>query len=216
MKILVRRFLNSDFGLFAAIMLLSLTLFLGLTTQAKADAPAGTYYIAQNETPILDPATGVVEDPPPIIDEEPATPTATPVVVPIAPNDTSVFMGFTYADLKEGVNWILTALGGVVLYWLRNWFKIDKDSKMNEALHTALARGVSIAQQVINPQIDKLPQYIDVNNKIVAMAAQYALDNRGEAVKYFGLTKEKLQELAVTHLGPTLPVMTATVGETAK
>ena len=173
-----------------AILLFAALLAVGPITYGVAAQPA-----AETAAPVT----------PELRDTQPTDPTPTKEEVATKPplGVTEVSTTPIYDDIKEAVNWALTLagtlLGGFVAYWL----KLNADSSVNAALHAALQRGAAIAAEAINSRIDKhLPSKIDVGNTIAAAAANYAIENRAAAVKYMGVDRAKLEELARAYIPP--------------
>lgn len=116
-----------------------------------------------------------------------------------ADTGTSLDLAPVWQTLTDLVNFALLAIASVIAMWVRKWFNISNDSAMNQALHAALQRGVSLATEQVNKQLNKIPD-IEVHNDIARIAARYAIDNRQAAVDYFGLDEAKLTELAKAYL----------------
>ncbi|MCV6574612.1 MAG: hypothetical protein OIF58_02660 [Cohaesibacter sp.] len=112
---------------------------------------------------------------------------------------TSVAAGFAQTFVEV----IAAVLVGAFSWAAKKFFGLQIDAKQRESLHGAIERGIGAALDVLS-QKAKTKNSFDVDHEIVALVANYVIKMSPEAVKYFGLTSEKLAEVIKAKFGERL------------
>ncbi|SNY93949.1 hypothetical protein SAMN04515647_4271 [Cohaesibacter sp. ES.047] len=98
---------------------------------------------------------------------------------------------------------IAAVLVGAVAWAGRKWFSLTIDAKQRESLHGAIERGIGSALDVMAKKVDGKTAF-EVNSEIVALVANYVIKMSPDAVKYFGVTPDKLADLIKAKFGELL------------
>lgn len=98
------------------------------------------------------------------------------------------------AAVLTGLTWL-----GIVF---RNWTGLQIEARHREALHSAVMTGVSKALTATGDKLDNIT--VGSRSAIVADAVDWVTKSTPDAVRYFGLTPDKLQTLALAKLGQIL------------
>jgi len=106
---------------------------------------------------------------------------------------------------------ILTAVSGVVgwlIFQWNKWFRYQWDEKNRQALQSALENGVRAGLQALASQRGYQSASLLEMDKptVLNFARSYVAGSVPGAIKHFGLSPEKIEELAIPHLPiPGLP-----------
>lgn len=115
-----------------------------------------------------------------------------------------------YIDSVVGA--LLTALVGWVLYLAKTRLNVSIDDSARDALQTWLLRQAS--SLVADGAVKLNGLQVQVSNPALASAANVALQDIPDALKAFGLTPDKLQQMIVDKI-PHVPAVAAAVAATA-
>ena len=112
-----------------------------------------------------------------------------------------------YAELRpflvEVIVAIVAAIAGWVLMTVRKKLGLDIEAKHREALQSALMNGANYGLRYIDGKVGGAT--IDVRNEMLAEAVRFVERSVPDAVKFFGLTPDKLRD----HLAAKIPVAQA-------
>ena len=92
---------------------------------------------------------------------------------------------------------------GAVAWAAKKWFGLSIDAKQRESLHGAIERGIGSAMETLLKK-SKGKAYFDLDNDVIALVANYVIKLSPDAVKYFGLTPDKLADLIAAKFGERL------------
>lgn len=102
--------------------------------------------------------------------------------------------------IAEIVSVLILAIVGWVSSWLRSVFKITLDEKHRKALHSALENAARYSEARFDEAIDG--KRIPVENELITTGVGYVLKYSPDAVRYFGLSPERVGELLKAKLVP--------------
>lgn len=139
--------------------------------------------------------------------------TTTTTVAANPSTTTTVSLTPFYTYLNEFVDLFLSGLAAVVVGWviflfnkyvgpyLPAQFRAALDARASTALNTALANGVPIALHQLDAW-ETVHQSVDVQNKVLAKAASYALEHAPDAAAHFDLGPDELAKKALAFVPP--------------
>ncbi len=100
---------------------------------------------------------------------------------------------------------VMTVVGFVGL-WARRWFGLEGEARMREALHSALMTAAGSAIASLSDAAARKLSRIEIESEMVAQAVTYVLKATPDAVRFFGLTDERLAEMARSKIIQLLPI----------
>ncbi|MBA2689388.1 MAG: hypothetical protein H0U63_01130 [Burkholderiales bacterium] len=107
--------------------------------------------------------------------------------------------------ILSGVASAVLALG---FSWLRKKWGWEMEANDRAALHSALISGINLAVAKAGQTAGPIPR-ITVSNPITRMALEYALRAAPDAIRRFGLTHDKVEQMIIAKaqqvLGQTAP-----------
>lgn len=98
------------------------------------------------------------------------------------------------------VSLLASVIVGGAAWAAKRWFGLQVDAKQRESLHGAIERGISGALDVALKKLDG-KTILEIDNEVIAQAANYVVKLSPDAVKYFKLTPDKLADLIAAKLG---------------
>ncbi|PLW76791.1 hypothetical protein [Cohaesibacter celericrescens] len=109
-------------------------------------------------------------------------------------------------DVVQGLAEIIAAILVGTLAWAgKKLFGLQLDAKQRESLHGAIERGIGSGLEVMVKKVDGKTSF-DVDSEVVALVANYVVKMSPDAVRYFGLTPDKLADLIKAKFGEKLLV----------
>ncbi|MCH7870678.1 MAG: hypothetical protein IID33_03160 [Planctomycetes bacterium] len=94
----------------------------------------------------------------------------------------------------------LMTLGGWALAKLGRKFGLEADDQVRIYLGEALAGGIGWAKEQARKRSEDIA-HIEVRSKLVAEAANYVIERVPDALKRFGLDRERIEKLVEARLG---------------
>ncbi len=113
----------------------------------------------------------------------------------LAPVDFAPVVGTVLEILAAG----LLAIGMWAVNKLAAKLKLDIEARHREALYAALAAGINYAKNKIAAASEGRSA-LNIQNDLARFAAQYAVSKVPDAVRHFGLSPERVQELVRARL----------------
>lgn len=95
--------------------------------------------------------------------------------------------------LTEFLSILIAALVGFLTVKLNKWLGLNIEAKHRDALQLALKNGALAG--IAKVQSLSADARIDVRSEIVAQAIVYASKSAPDAIKFFGITPERLREM---------------------
>jgi hypothetical protein len=123
--------------------------------------------------------------------------------VPAFAQDTTIdgasIFGAWKPYIQELVGIVVAAILGWIALLAKSKFGIDIEARHREALQSALENAAGLA-------VGKLDRYlgevkIDVKNPALAEGVEYVLASVPDALKYFGLTPERIRMMLLAKIG---------------
>ncbi len=131
------------------------------------------------------------------------------LAVPALAQDTNVQIGGIWGSLRPYIadlfGLLVAAAVAYVAKIIKDRFGIEIEAKHRDALHSAAVTGINMALGQLDGRMDKLS--IDVKNKVLADAMNYAIKAAPDAMKYFGIDEKSrmLADLLKAKLTVALP-----------
>lgn len=128
---------------------------------------------------------------------------------PALAQDTSVQIGGLWGTIRpyiaDLIGLAVVAAIGYISTIVKSRFGIEIEAKHREALHSAATTGINMALGQLDGRMDKLS--IDVKNKIIADALNYAIKSAPDAIAFFGLDakRDQLVDMLKAKLTVALP-----------
>lgn len=94
----------------------------------------------------------------------------------------------------------LMTLGGWALARLGRKFGLEADDQVRIYLGEALAGGIGWAKEQARKRSEDV-SHIEVRSKLVAEAANYVIERVPDALRRFGLDRERIEKLVEARLG---------------
>ena len=102
--------------------------------------------------------------------------------------------------LEVAATFIAAIFVGFIARVAKQWVGVELDSKHREALHGAIVRGMGYAiDAVSNKAKDKA--VFEIDNDVTAKVASYVVTHTPDALKYFKLSPERLDEIIRAKFG---------------
>jgi hypothetical protein len=127
----------------------------------------------------------------------------------MAQESTQVAVGGLYATIRpylaDLIGLAAVAVIGVLAKLIKDKFGIDIEARHREALHSAAVSGINVALSKLDDKAGSIT--IDVKNKLIADALNYAIKAAPDAIKHFGLDaqRDKLKAIIESKLQIALP-----------
>lgn len=110
---------------------------------------------------------------------------------------------------------VLIPLAGVAAWKISAWLGLKKDNEFRVYLETAFTNGIGLAAQRAAEKAENLAN-VHVQNRMIAVAADYVASSVPDALKRLEITPEKLQQMVKARFGASdivpLPDPKATQG----
>jgi len=130
---------------------------------------------------------------------------------------TAPAMASTVVDASPVVLWlkpwidaaastIIMTVVGFVGIWARRWFGLEGEARMREALHSALTTAAGAAISDLSVMATRKLSRIEVGSENVAQAVSYVLRATPDAVRFFGLTDDRIAEMVRSKIIQLLPI----------
>lgn len=103
----------------------------------------------------------------------------------------------------EAASLIVIAAIGWVTVFLKRKLGIDIEARHREALHSAIMTGLGVAASRHGGSMRSIK--VDVDSAFLAETANYVLQSVPDAVRYFGVTPERIAEIAAAKLNLPAP-----------
>ena len=108
----------------------------------------------------------------------------------------------------------LMAGGGVLITFLMGWIKSktklqDNEfeallaNRLNDILHRSIEHAVVVAKNEVNKPGSGL-QSVKIDNFFMNVAVSLAMKSMPDIIEYFSLTKERIEEMIISRVGPYL------------
>lgn len=98
---------------------------------------------------------------------------------------------------------VVTLLGGWVVNLLRVRIGLDIEARHRDALQTALTNAAGLAINRLGGAASGIR--VDVRNAALAEAVTYVLKGTPDALRYFGLTEDRLRLMVAAKVGAVAP-----------
>lgn len=125
--------------------------------------------------------------------------------------DVDSFFGEFRPYLMEVAGILVAAAVAYAINLVRQWTGIQIEAKHREALQSALTNGATTMLGKIVP--DKTGIKIEIGNQPIADGVEYVMKSVPDAIKYFGLTPERIRAMLEPKLIEEAGDKTSTLGE---
>ncbi len=101
---------------------------------------------------------------------------------------------------------IVMTVVGFVGIWARRWFGLEGEARMREALHSALMTAAGAAISTLTETAARKLSRIEIESEMVGQAVSYVLRATPDAVRFFGLTDDRIAEMVRSKIIQLLPM----------